>query len=641
MSKRLRSLCLTAAAVAGTLSVATAGTASAADPTCGSVARVFTVQADGDLWLYEHAAPATGQFSWAGVRQVGWGWGGKTFAGPDGRVYNITTSGELRRLRFNGNGWDTMPGGGQFQTIGWGWQKFLQAANRAKITVDADGAFYTLEGDQLRWWRFDEQTGGWAPGSGRVLDVGWGEYDAVAASGRGGLQAQDAAHALHRYRYDAATERFVVHDVVPEAGWAGHGTLFSPGGDLYYSVLPTTGELRWNRFSEDTGWQSVEGSVIGLGWGTDVDVTASTSDCSITLPVPAPDGGQPHVSQYVPMAADLGTGDRYVVGHQNQDSALVSDWYDPARNWWYRTTLGPYAASRSMLADGSAVLIGAKGPNGIDLLKLRGGAHESTTSLRGGMGRQPVVVRRANGTLAVYSIAFAPNADRGTLHVREQLPNGDFLAWRAFGEAARYSVLTAITRGDETTLLAHGFQVEPNVFRHLPGTAPASAGELTATGVVGELTLVQDSTGRLLVFGARRTDEGIRVVHVRREKADRTGFEDDWQSLGTFGTRNAWNEPVSAQLLANGTIALSVPADGKPWVTTSKSPGSTEFLPWAPVEVPQNTWFVEPTALGLSRTGEVLLTADSSARARYQFTAPAPANPATPLQFGTGKLLGQ
>ncbi|MFD4669996.1 tachylectin-related carbohydrate-binding protein [Lentzea sp. NPDC058450] len=285
MSKRLRSLCLTAAAAAGAVSAVTTGTA-AADPTCATVARVFTVQADGDLWLYEHAAPATGQFSWAGVRQVGWGWGGKTFAGPDGRVYNITTGGDLRRLRYNGTSWDTMPGGGQFQTIGWGWQKFLAAANRSKIAVDADGVFYTLEGDQLRWWRYDEQAGGWAPGSGRVLDTAWGDFDAIAVSGKGGLQAQDAAHALHHFRYDAATEQFVVYDVVPEAGWEGHGTLFSPGGDIYYSVRSDTGELRWNRFTEGTGWQSVLGSVIGWGWGTDVDVTASTDDCSITPPAP-------------------------------------------------------------------------------------------------------------------------------------------------------------------------------------------------------------------------------------------------------------------------------------------------------------------------------------------------------------------
>jgi hypothetical protein len=251
-------------------------------------------------------------------------------------------------------------------------------------------------------------------------------------------------------------------------------------------------------------------------------------------------------------------------------------------------------------------------------------------------------VRRANGTLAVYAIASAPGAEYGTPHVREQLPNGDFLAWRAFGDTARYSMLTAIARGDQTTLVAHGREVEPQVFRHLPGTAPIPAGGLTGTGIVGELTLVQDGHGGLLVFGARRTEEGIRVVYVRREKADRSGFEDNWQSLGTFATRNAWTEPVSAQLLANGTVAVSVPADGKPWVTTSKAPGSTEFLPWAPVDVPKDTWFTTPTGLGLSRTGEVLLTADSGGGMnRYLFTAPAPADPAAPLRFGTGKLLGR
>jgi hypothetical protein len=82
-----------------------------------------------------------------------------------------------------------------------------ETANLGKITVDADGSFYTLEGDQLRWWRYEEQAGAWAPGSGRVLDVGWGRFDLIAASGNGGLQARDAVGALHRFRLHAWNRR--------------------------------------------------------------------------------------------------------------------------------------------------------------------------------------------------------------------------------------------------------------------------------------------------------------------------------------------------------------------------------------------------------------------------------------------------
>lgn len=641
LSKKLRSLCLVAAVTAGTVSIT--GAASAADPACGPVAHVFTTQADGDLWLYEHSAPASGGFSWAGARQIGWGWGGKTFAGQDGRVYNITTGGELRRLRYRGGAWDTFPGGGQFQAIGRGWQKFAETANRAKITVDADGSFYTLEGDQLRWWRYDEQAGAWAPGSGRVLDVGWGRFDLIAASGNGGLQARDASGALHRFRYHAETERFVAYDVVPAAGWQGRGTLFSPGGDLYYSVRPDTGELRWNQFTEDTGWRTGAGAVIGTGWGTDVDVTATTTDCSVSLfgPPPAEWLGAGDGASHV---ADLASGGRYVLGPGYQ-SALVTDWFDPvARNW--RTTMetNGYDAIRTPIVDAAAgaVTFGARGSTGTDLVTLRGGDWQASTtvSLRGAMSSTPTIVRRANGTVAVYSLASAGDGV-GHLHVREQLPGGDFLAWRRFGDpAVDYSNINAITRGDQTTVLATDRDYVAHVFRHAPGAAPVPAGHLAGRSLFGPMTTVLDSNGTILVFAVLRTDDGIRIVHVRREKADRSGFEDTWQSLGEFGRRGVMTEPVSALLLPNGTVAVSVPADGKPYVTTSKGPGSTEFaFPWTPVDVAKDAWFSEPTALTLSTNGEVLLSAVSGTR-KHLFTAPVPADPAAPPRFTGGPIYG-
>ncbi|MCP2246902.1 tachylectin-related carbohydrate-binding protein [Lentzea aerocolonigenes] len=646
MNGKLRSLCLAAALTAGTLTASVTATAAAADAACGPVAKVFTTQADGDLWLYEHSAPTTGGFSWAGVKQIGWGWGGKTFAGPDGRVYNITSGGELRRLRYNGSGWDTYPGGGQFQTIGWGWQKFVETANRGKITVAADGSFYTLEGDQLRWWRHDEQAGGWAPGSGRVLDVGWGRFDLIAASGDGGLQARDAAGALHRFRYHTASERFVAFDAVPAVGWNGRGTLFSPGGDIYYSVRPDTGELRWNQFTEDTtGWRTATGSVIGTGWGTDVDVTATTSDCSVALPGPAEPG---HVGGGVdaPHVADLNSGGRYVLGRKYH-TGFVTDWYDPVeKNWrptWEASTYGSIYAPFVDRSAGTVTFAAGVGSSGVDLVTLRGGNWQATTKvpLRGAMSAPPTLVRRANGTFAVYALASAGD-EVGHLYVREQLPNGDFLAWRRFGDpAADYFAINAITRGDETTVLATEQSGVPHVFRHAPGTAPVPAGQLTGARVPGPLTTVLDSNGTVLVFAVLRTEDGIFIVHVRREKADRTGFEETWQSLGEFGRRGVLSEPVSALLLPNGTVAVSVPADGKPYVTTSKGPGSTEFaFPWTPVEVSGDFWFNTPTVLAMSRTGEVLLSAESEGNRRHLFSVSVPADPATPLRFAGGPLYG-
>jgi hypothetical protein len=318
-----------------------------------------------------------------------------------------------------------------------------------------------------------------------------------------------------------------------------------------------------------------------------------------------------------------------VVGTDDQGT-LISDRYDPVSKNWQRTHLGwGYGIFKPPLVDdaaGTATIAAVKSPGTVDLITLRAGRWEVTTSLPGGVRGRPALVQRANGTFAVYALAAAGD-DVSHLYVREQLPNGDFLAWRRFGDpTADYETVSAIARGDQTTVLATVWARDPQIFRHALGAAPASAGELSGTGYTGELTIVQDGRGDFLVVGALRTGEGIRVVHVRRENADGTGFENTWQSLGTFGTRNAWDEPVVAQLLPNGSMALSVPADGEPWVTTSKGTGSTEFLPWASVDVPKEFWFANPTALSMSRTGEVLLTAGSQGNRRHLFSVSVPAD---------------
>ncbi|MDX8142020.1 tachylectin-related carbohydrate-binding protein [Lentzea sp. BCCO 10_0061] len=642
MNRRLRSLCLAAAAVATTITAVTAGagTAAAGTLSCKPVANIFTMQADGDLWNYRHAGPSNGAFSWAGARQVGWGWGGKTFAGPNGWLFNITTGGELRRLRYNGTGWDTMPGGGQFQTIGWGWQSYVETANRGRITVDADGSIYTLEGDRLRWWSFVQESGLWAPGSGRVLDVGWSRFDQITASGGGGLQARDGSGVLHRFRYHRDTERFVTHDM-GAAGWTNHSRLFSAGGDVYYAVRPDTGQLVWNRYDEQVGsgqWQT-GGTVIGSDWGTDVDITATTNDCAVDglrTPAPAlvysemrtqavvltPASGDLHLLSYgsdqITDTRSVGTGrdTRVVVGNSSGLSAPVFD--DEAATATIGTT--------------------DRDSGDIKLVTLENGQWQPPLILKGAMETKPAVVHRSDGTLALYALGnrFYGSERRGLVFVREQLPSGDFLAWREFGDVTKSYAgpLEVVSGGDETTILVRAEDGTTEWFRHTPGTLPARKGALTGVGDI--FTLTGDGQGGVLLVGFYLVN-GKEQVGLRREKADRSGFEETWEAVGGEMPYGAHYARIGAQVLPNGSVAVvALDDDRMVMVTSSKAVGGRDFHPWARVAPNDNQGLGAP-GLALTRSGDLAVGAVGGGTYRLWRASVSP-DPALPLQFSGGPI---
>ncbi|MFI6102114.1 tachylectin-related carbohydrate-binding protein [Lentzea sp. NPDC051213] len=646
MNRRLRSLCLAAATLATTVTAVTvvASTAAAADTTCKPAANIFTMQADGDLWVYPHAGPANGSFSWGAAKQVGWGWGGKTFAGPNGWLFNITTGGELRRLRYNGSGWDTFPGGGQYETFGWGWQKYVESANRSKITVDADGSFYTLEGDQLRWWHYEQDTRQWAPGSGRVLDTGWSRFDVIAASGNGGLQARDSAGTLHRFRYHRATERFVAHDMLPSTTWQGQTRLFSAGGDVYYAVRPDTGQLLWNRYDEyvDNGaWQTSGGNVIGTGWGTDVDITATTNDCSVSgLRTPA----YPHVSDdnaVAPRVITPASGGTHLVDINSGNEVI--DTYSTESGWTSRVVGGRYSGVSSPALDddaGTAVVGVTEFETGdVKLITLRDGQWQAQ-SLKGGMEFTPAVVRRSDGTHVVYATGDKNNGPerRGRAYFRQQLTSGEFLAWRPFGDprTGYFATPSVISRGDETTIVLSTTGLK-EWFRHSPGTAPVHKGRLNSNTT--QVVLTGDGQDGILAVGYFHAD-GKNQIGLLREKADRSGFEETWEPVGGGMPTGAVYEPIDAQLLPNGSVAVSALVDSNQLVvSTSSVVGGREFLPWKRVtpEGYPHTFYVEP-GLGLTRSGDVALAAMDSNNAHHLWTASVTPDPAAPLQFTGGKL---
>jgi hypothetical protein len=641
LSSRLRSLCLAAATAATTITALTFGAGSAAaavSTTCKPVANIFTMQADGDLWVYKHADPANGAGSWAGAQQVGWGWGGKTFAGADGRLYNITTWGELRRLRYNGGGWDTFPGGGQYEAIGWGWQRYVEPSNRGKITVDANGTIYTLEGDQLRWWHFSEQTRSWVPGSGKVLDVGWSRFDLITASGVGGLQARDNSGTLHRFRYNSFHERFQAYDIIPGTRWQGRDKLFSAGGDVYYAVRPDTGQLLWNRFTEEetsANWLTSAGSVIGWDWGTDVDITATTNDCTVTGLVDPLAGIRSDTGHPTAIMTPASGGTHLV--NINSDNR-ITDTYSTGSGWATRDFGQRYSGISRPLSDSDAGTSAFATTNvsfgAVELYSVRDGQWQAPLVLKGAMDWTPAVVRRANGTLAVYA-AGDFNGSRGHVYVREQLPSGEFLAWRAFGNpAAVYSGKpSVITDGDVTTVVVDSTwgTGERDWFRHTPGSAPVRMGTFPA----GESRPVfsGDGQGRALAFSYRTLDGALRPV-VLREKADGSGFEDNWQ---TIADNLESKGGVDAHVLPNGTVAVSMVGNaGQVLVTTSVAPGSTQFHPWQQVSAAPGGQSFGSTSLALTRAGDLALTSTSGGH-QHLWTASVPPEPAT-LTFTGGPI---
>jgi hypothetical protein len=633
--KRLKALGIAAATLATTITATAAmstGTASAAS--CGPVANIFTMQADGDLWLYQHADPTGGSFSWAGAKQVGWGWGGKTFAGPNGWLFNITTGGELRRLRYNGNGWDTQPGGGQYETIGWGWQKFVETANRGKITVDSDGSIYTLEGDQLRWWSFDHQARTWAPGSGRVLDTGWGQFRMIAASGQGGLKASDASYVLHHFRYDRVSERFVLYKKQHSFTWQAVTNLFSPGGDVYYSVSPHFGELRWNSYSEtsDTGWKVSPGQVVGHDWGTDVDVTATTSDCASPgnwvprSPAVVDQGAMP-ISQVSPNGAT------HLV--RVMPDNRVTDLRDTGMgSWVFEPFSGSFSGVSNVVpgpSSGTETFGTTRLQTGdVEVNTLVGGSFQGFQSLKGAMQVAPALVRRPDGTLVVYAMG------EGQLHYREQLPNGDFLAWRRFGTGSFTETPSVIGRGDQVTVVGRGADGSSALFRTQSDGVVRWLGPLPSV-VSPKPKLVKDAQDRmLLVDVGPRFGEGAGLgAFVIHEQPDHSDFEDTERFLPDLpGAPDSESRQLDAVVLPNGALAVSLTAGGKVYVTTSKGVAtSTEFHPWQQVSAEGlNAEFTEPTSIRMTG-GFVSVAAVTGNGSYYLFEASVPQDPAAALSF--------
>ena len=261
--------------------------AARAEPTvqCATSAPVYTVRATGGLWLYQHLEPETGINSWGPQQQINtFGADAKRLAAPDGVIYSITNTGEFRRRRWNGAGWDTFAGGAQYEVIDSNpaWAGYTTPDYFNRITVDTNGDIYSFESDNFLHWRsYNTDTRSWAH---RKLERMTGTTGVVAA-GKGVIYTYSSSTSLRRFEYDRESQRSQSWSVTG-IGQSAMRQIFSPGADILYGVRADTGDLLWYRYDPETfTWANgvVNGQAVGMpigtGWQNEYETFAAPDGC--------------------------------------------------------------------------------------------------------------------------------------------------------------------------------------------------------------------------------------------------------------------------------------------------------------------------------------------------------------------------
>ncbi|WNV88829.1 tachylectin-related carbohydrate-binding protein [Umezawaea sp. Da 62-37] len=434
MRARQLALLATAGLVATTLGAVTAPAALAVGATCAPSARIMAVKADGTLWKYDHTGVAEGVDSWGAAAQIGSAWGGRTLAGPDGVVYNITDTGELRRFRYtDAGGWATFPSGLSYEVLGTDWEAYVDEAWRDRITVDSLGHLYAVDVDNhLRVWV--DQPGPWLPNStGRLVDArktGPLLFGEITAAGPGVILERDFfTGELRRYRYEYASQRMVVEPVVSGSGWASFSTAFSPGGDIVYGIRADNGELDWFRYDQDTNTTpSPTARIVGVGWSGNKDVMAVPNACNRADNAVTPRPAVTRVLNTPGSLAETSTG--LLVQYRVNNTGQLVKFTEKANGTGFtqkvvaNTVVNgvPQGVLNPDLPE--EVFAGAQNSE-----VLRGDTTALTTSLGGFFPTEPAAVRRSGGRTALYAVG----AD-GALWVAKRVKEeGDFGAWRKVG----------------------------------------------------------------------------------------------------------------------------------------------------------------------------------------------------------------
>ncbi|MDX8032662.1 tachylectin-related carbohydrate-binding protein [Lentzea sp. BCCO 10_0856] len=566
---------LLAGLIAAPLAVVSTPLVAAADttPVCRSAATVFTVRQNGDLAIFGHEEPENGQRVWTGGEVKGTQWTGRTIAGPDGVIYNIPPDGTLKRLRWNGSGWDN---NGQPEVIGVDWQRFTTDEYRNRITVDETGRIYTIDDKgQLKIYLWDAQNKKWANPSGDVIGVGWNRYDSITAGGAGVLYARKPTGEMIRYRFHAESQRYVLRDVQVGTGWHSFKRIFSPGGDVLYGVRPD-GVMLWYRYIESNNtWVGGDttGVPIGNDWQND-DTSAMTDACKLTsvpsfpqrVGVPLDGRGAAHVmmgKDGVPQYFYVNSFGQTVHGKQVNPS-------DP------RTVQLQVIDGNSLTRTPSAVLgagdrlqafaLGQDGETRTSTQSADGLTWSGYSSLGGWTPGPATFVRDKDNLIRGFAVDAA-----GKLWTRSQAAvDGPLIPWTEVGGTNLTPDFVVIRSGDGFELVARtttgdvtAVRYEQSVFgawRPVPGGA-----------ITGKPAAVLNLDGKLDLY-VRRADG---LVHWQRET--RNGFTGIWAPISGL---TAVGSPAAA--VAGGVTRISVrnSTDNYVYTTQQSAPGSVTHQEW-------------------------------------------------------------
>jgi hypothetical protein len=574
-------LLTTAGVVATTFSVVTAPAALAVGASCAPSARIMVVKQDGTFWKFDHTGVAEGQATWGASAQIGSGWSGHTLAGPDGLVYNITDTGELRRLRYtDSGGWATFPNGLQWEVLGTDWEAYVDPAWRDRITVDSLGHLYAVDVDnRLRVWV--DQAGPWLPNTtGRLVDArktGPLIFGRITAAGPGVILERDYfSGELRRYRYEYASQRIVVEPVVTGTGWNAFATAFSPGGDITYGIRADNGELDWYRYDQDTNsTPSPTARVVGAQWGGNRDVMAAPNVCQRADHVVTPRPTVPRVLNTPSSVVESPEG-VLVQYRVNNDGQLTKLTERADGTGFDDTVLSPTVLNgvpQGVLNPDLPEEFFAGGQNSE---VLKGSGTSAYSSLGGFFATEPAAVRRTGGRTALYAVG-ADGALWASKRVEEE---GDFGAWRKVG--GTNLVGPAVAQVGEN-------DVEWVAVRNTAGSVvrfqrdeDASAGtfvDLAATGATGTPALTI-ANGKQWVA----TKDGAGAVKVQLGT-------NGWVALPGV---TAVGSPTITHYGALVEVAVR-DAAGNVYTTGNTAADATTFRPWAAVSATAVQATVDPT----------------------------------------------
>ncbi|WP_166659499.1 tachylectin-related carbohydrate-binding protein [Labedaea rhizosphaerae] len=547
---------------------------------------------NGNMLRYQHLDPDTGAANWsANPPTIGFAWQpGKPVAAPDGVIFAPWTGGELRRYRWNGAGWDTFPNGTQHEVIDTGgWDRYLTADYRNRITVDTDGFIYTIEPDgALHWRSFDAATHTWTH---RVIASGWNQYNLIIAAGRGVLFARNAAGNLYRYRYDAASQRWLTTAQPVGLGWQAFDRILSAGADVLYTIKPD-GTMYWWRWDENAqGWTASHGAQIGAGW-IDSATTAAPDTCQVNGVVNPVRPTVPAVDN-PPVTLQYSTnGDIHYSYVDSESRAVYAEATDVTGSTPIGfavvpgftgvigiTGTGDYQDGRIQLA-----ATGTDAEVRTNVQTVSRGPWAGTTTYGGFVPSSASIVHRSDNTIAMFALDAA-----GDLWARSQaISNASLDAWTRVGPTPlKPGPITVAVTANGIRILGLG---QDGTYHAATYTTTLSAWvSLGSTGFDGTISAVVMPDNTLQVFA---NNGG--AIQTQRETT--TGFAGTWTSLpGVIATGSP-----SAIMSPAGTLQVVARADDDyVYYAGQAAPGSAVYTDWREITNYTDQTSTSPVALAV------------------------------------------